>query len=208
MADAPRHRLICITPEHFFDSEASVITAILADGTIDRIHIRKPGADHESVARLIENIPAQYHHRLTVHRLRDIASRFGTGLHIPSDTSLTELATLSRQGYISLSASCHTFEELQANASFTDYRFISPVFDSISKKGYQSAFDRHALGYAAKSGIIDNNVVALGGINSDNIMLLNEYGFGGAALSGYLWSNIDMHEILNRIHRLKCFLTS
>lgn len=205
MADTSGHRLICITPEHNFDSEASIITAILADGTIDRMHIRKPGADPEAIARLIENIPAQYRHRLSVHRLRDIAVNYGTGLHLPSDTSLSELAALSRQGFISLSVSCHNFAGLQATAPYTDYRFISPVFDSISKIGYKSAFDGHTLESAAKTGIIDNNTVALGGINADNILLLKEYGFGGAALSGFVWSCSDVDEILNQIHRLKCF---
>ena len=50
---------------------------------------------------------------------------------------------------------------------------------------------------AAKEHIIDEKVIALGGITPDNISKIKEYGFGGVAVLGFIWeeylidNNID-----------------
>ena len=47
---------------------------------------------------------------------------------------------------------------------------MSPVYDSISKEGYHSPYTDDELRLAAKDKIIDNKVMALGGITPDNIL--------------------------------------
>ena len=67
------------------------------------------------------------------------------------------------------------------------YVFLRPICDSISKQGYRSAFSEEEIRDAAKSGIIDERVIALGGISFSKLQLVSDYGFGGAAMLGEVW---------------------
>jgi thiamine-phosphate pyrophosphorylase len=69
---------------------------------------------------------------------------------------------------------------------------MSPVYDSISKAGYQSAFTPEQLRQAQKEKVIDNKVMALGGITADNIVSIKDFGFGGAVVLGDLWNRFDI----------------
>jgi thiamine-phosphate pyrophosphorylase len=82
--------------------------------------------------------------------------------------------------------SCHSLEEVKMYKDEFDYVFLSPIFDSISKVGYKSAFDEEVLRKASEQGIIDEKVVALGGVTFDKIPYLKELNFGGAAMMGSL----------------------
>lgn len=83
--------------------------------------------------------------------------------------------------------SCHTLEEVVRYKAQCDYLFLSPIFDSISKEGYASAFSHQELCLAAREGIIDSRVVALGGVTPELIPYLASLGFGGVAMSGALF---------------------
>lgn len=67
-----------------------------------------------------------------------------------------------------------------------DYLFLSPIFDSISKAGYRSAFSHEQLQRAADEGVIDRKVIALGGVTPERIPYLHSLGFGGVAMLGAL----------------------
>ena len=73
-------------------------------------------------------------------------------------------------------------EELEF-ASDYDYVTLSPIFDSISKQGYKSAFKLMEL----KNKIKGKKVVALGGVTPDKFSYLKSIGFKGAALLGYFF---------------------
>ena len=87
-----------------------------------------------------------------------------------------------------MSRSCHSLGEIAAcKEENIDYMSLSPVFDSISKKGYRSAFTRDELLEAHRLGIIDERVLALGGVTFDRINEVLEMGFGGAMILGDAW---------------------
>ena len=86
-----------------------------------------------------------------------------------------------------LSVSCHSLEELSAHKAKFDYLFLSPIFDSISKKGYSGRFTREELLEARDNGLIDKKIIALGGITAGNIPIIRELGFGGVAVLGSVW---------------------
>lgn len=86
-----------------------------------------------------------------------------------------------------LSVSCHSLEELSAHKAKFDYLFLSPIFDSISKKGYSGRFTREQLLEARDNGLIDKKIIALGGITAGNIPIIRELGFGGVAVLGSVW---------------------
>jgi thiamine-phosphate pyrophosphorylase len=68
-----------------------------------------------------------------------------------------------------------------------NYLFLSPIFDSISKQGYCSNFSIELLREAQAEGIIDNKVIALGGVTPRKQPLLESLGFGGYAMMGAVW---------------------
>ena len=175
--------LIVITEPQFVTNEATIIAQLLHWG-VDLIHLRKPESSADDLAKLIEAIPTVYHNRLVLHDHFDLAAHFTLhGLHLNRRNSVLPP---NHEGTVS--QSCHTLDEVKVCKTKCDYVFLSPVFNSISKQGYASAFTLKALSEAKKQGLIDQKVVALGGITAANIDKTKYYGFGGVALLGDIWS--------------------
>lgn len=194
-------RIIVISAPDFLPGEAEAVTALLETGAW-RVHVRKPAAGSDSIARLLEHIPAALYSRISLHDHHELAENCGVGgVHLNSrNPSIPD-------GFGGLvSRSCHSMEELSEYGSVCDYMFLSPIFDSISKSGYASRFSleeirrRIVAGSDVATARMDvmssdgncrsvdwGRVFALGGVCPDNIRLLEEAGFGGAAVLGCIW---------------------
>lgn len=86
--------------------------------------------------------------------------------------------------------SCHSFEEVEALEKEKIYCFLSPIFDSISKKGYKANFDTETLkAFLKKERQI--KVIALGGLTEGNYNEIIELGFDGGAFLGSIWSKYE-----------------
>ena len=59
------------------------------------------------------------------------------------------------------------------------------------------------------NGLIDKKVYALGGMNTDNLQIARDLGFGGVVICGDLWNRFDIHnqndykELINHFERLR-----
>lgn len=209
-----------ISAPDFLPGEAEAVTALLEAGAW-RVHVRKPEADAESIARLLEEFPQCYRSRLSMHDRHELAARFGVGgVHLNSRNPSVP------DGFGGMvSRSCHSIAELSQYSSVCDYMFLSPVFDSISKSGYTSRFSleeirrRIVAGSDVATARMDvmssdgdcrpvdwERVFALGGVCPDNVRLLEDVGFGGAAVLGYLWEPFrqdhDIAALSARFRRL------
>ena len=91
--------------------------------------------------------------------------------------------------------SCHSFEEIKRYKNEYDYLFLSPIFDSISKVGYKSAFTKEELLKASTSGLIDNKIIALGGITLDMLPYFQELNFGGIAMIGGIYNTNTINNL-------------
>lgn len=170
---------ITITRPEFFPGEAVFISRLLASG-VDIVHLRKPGATAADCARLLDELPADDRQRIVVHDFFELAGPYGLkGIHLNARRST---APDGYEGHVS--RSCHSLEEVKLYKAACDYVFLSPIFDSVSKQGYVSAFTDETLKQASSEGIIDRKVVALGGVTPDKISYLRRLGFGGAAMLG------------------------
>jgi thiamine-phosphate pyrophosphorylase len=177
-------KLIVITAPKFINGEAEAIDLMFCHG-LDILHLRKPGAAEADVAQLLTEIPQQWHGRIMLHDL-DLTDRFAIkGLHL---NSRRPHAPAGFTGC--LSAACHSLQELVERKSTVDYAFLSPIYDSISKVGYRSAYTAMELAEARCTGVIDEHVVAMGGISLQNIPGVAAFGFGGVALLGDVWSRV------------------
>lgn len=178
-------RIIAITLPELYPGEGEVIMKAL-DGGYHLVHLRKPEASEQEMAAIIESLPEKYRSRLVLHSHFHLAGRYGVyGIHLNSRCS-----TVPEGFKGSISRSCHSLDEVEKFKENCDYLFLSPIFDSISKQGYRSAFTEEVLREAARKGIIDDKVCALGGVHHGCLQFLEELGFGGAAMLGSVWGKL------------------
>ena len=191
---------ITITSPEFLSGEAIFIDNLFLQG-LDLLHIRKPDASLEAYNQLLIQIPEQWHSRIVLHEHFKLAEEYKLhGIHLNRRCSQVPD---SFRG--SISCSCHTLGEVKKQKDSKDYVFLSPIFDSISKVGYHAAFSPTSLKQAAIENIIDEKVIALGGITANNISLVKEWHFGGVAFLGDIWkrmSDPQVDEYLKHIRTL------
>lgn len=184
---AENFRIIVITAPGDVDHEAEKITSLLRGG-VDYVHIRKPDASLRDIRNLIEDIPYQYRRRLRLHGHFELCNEYNLG-----GVHLNRRNPEAPAGVSSVSRSCHELSELKDAVGY-EYLTLSPIYDSISKPGYQSAFVGNEI-----SGMIQGkNIIALGGVTPDKFDELRKTGFAGAALLGYIWNN-DFKESLDSL---------
>ena len=174
-------KLIAITKPYCENDEAAFIRRLFESG-FDIVHLRKPEADINYCRALLEKLTEEERKKIIVHDYHILYEEYSLkGIHINKNiTTLPE----GYQGF--KTRSCHSLEEVKMYKNDFDYVFLSPIFDSISKVGYKSAFDEDMLRKASEQGIIDEKVVALGGVTFDKLPFLKELNFGGAAMMGSL----------------------
>ncbi len=178
--------LIVITTPNFFDGESDLINLLFHNG-LRRLHLRKPDAPLEDYEGLLRRIEPQFRHNVVLHDHFHLAFKYNVlGIHLNRRNS-----EIPDNFSGSVSRSLHTEEELAVMKNKYNYVTLSPIFDSISKQGYNSAFEHEKLLEMKKNGIIDSRVIALGGITAHNISQLKQYGFGGAMVLGSLWEKKD-----------------
>lgn len=178
--------LIIITTPDFFSNEAELVN-LLFDNGLQRLHLRKPDSSLSEYESLICQINSDYWSKIVLHDHLDIADKYGVcGVHL---NRRNNIVPNNFNGLIS--KSLHTETELIAEKNCYDYVTLSPIFDSVSKLGYNSAFSHEKLLEMRENGLIDSHVIALGGITPHNIAMLPQYGFGGAMVLGALWNLKD-----------------
>lgn len=193
-------KLIVITTPYFFEGESLLLSHLFQEG-MERLHLRKPQSKKADFIRLLETIPAKFHSRIVLHDHFDLVSTYPVGgIHL---NSRNNRIPLKYKGCIS--CSCHSLQEVEENRQL-DYVFLSPVFQSISKEGYGNGFPIETLLAASEQGIINENVIALGGMDQTTIPLLRSIHFGGVAVLGALWGKepelSSVNTIINRYKTL------
>ncbi|OAV73054.1 Regulatory protein tenI [Bacteroidales bacterium Barb6] len=193
-------RIIAITTEAMPAKEAEAIN-LLFDNGLETLHLRKPSVPEENVRQLIEQITPFYHPKIVLHDCFDLLDSFDLkGVHLNRRNPLP-----LQQKHLSVSRSCHSIEEAKEAGRY-DYIFLSPVFDSISKAGYRKGFIGEQLTQARADGIINEKVIALGGMTAETIPYIIRYGFGGAAVLGALWGTFaedgNLTALSERFNRL------
>ena len=172
-------KLIAITKPYFYEGEAAFIKRLFESG-FDIVHLRKPNSDIDNCRNILNELSSEERSRIVVHDYPELYYEFSLkGIHINKNVTCLPK---DYQGF--KTRSCHSLEEVKLYKDDFDYVFLSPIFDSISKQGYKSAFSEEMLRTASREGIIDEKVVALGGVTYDRISLLKDLGFGGAAMMG------------------------
>ena len=172
----------------------------------DFLHVRKPDYSKEEMVNFLELI-SDFHHKVVLHSHYELINEFEVaGINInakgmanmsyqdelTSACDMRDLCLKNRDVYVRgvrpdlVSYSAHRFGEIQQLPFETDYVFLSPIFDSISKIDYHSAFDDYEVLTAF---LKDSNrkIIALGGLDNERIEICKDLGFDGYALLGDVW---------------------
>lgn len=169
--------LIAITTPYFWPGEAEAIARRLDADGFERVHLRKPEATEQQLRALIEAIPARLRERLSLHDCFGLAVEYGLGgVHL---NSRNPMPPPSWGGLVS--CSLHSVDELRRLPAEIDYAFISPIFPSISKRGYRGEFGEELRE------VLSPRIYALGGVTPERLPQLSRMGFSAAAMLGAAW---------------------
>ncbi|MFP6899750.1 MAG: thiamine phosphate synthase [Opitutales bacterium] len=190
-------KLIVISSPNQKDQEVSLIQDLF-DAGLWRLHLRKPNWSADQMRSLLSSLAEDYLSRIVVHRRRELMEEFPlAGYHLSStETYPTEKLPGS------LSRSFHDLDPLENFREQLDYAFLGPIFDSVSKQGYASAFEPSELRSFFRKRRQRSGphpmTFALGGIIPDRVRVCLGLGFDGVAALGGVWASRSPAKNLHR----------
>lgn len=190
--------IIILTSEKPIENEAQKITDLF-DAGLEILHLRKPTFTIEAYCALLDQIPNMYHNRVMTHQFPELTNEYGLrGIHLQEQArwDLEDALDITIQIYqnkgFAVSSSFHSKEEIKDCKADFEYVLLSPVFGSISKKGYEGKrFDVNDL---------DVTVIGMGGINEDTIQKTFDLGFKGIGVLGGIWNTDDSLASFKKIY--------
>jgi thiamine-phosphate pyrophosphorylase len=178
-------KMIVITNPIFIEDEINIIDSLFEEG-LSLLHIRKPEFSVVEMAQFIHQIKVEFRSNLVLHSHHQMAENLGIG-RIHFSEKDRKVKTLKTNYSKIFSTSTHSIEDFNSLNNDFDYAFLSPVFKSISKKNYHP---EENLFEALKSRTnFNTKLIALGGIDSENIKKTLENGFDNVALLGTIWNH-------------------
>ena len=179
--------MIVITDPFFVEDEIDILHSLLEEG-LSLLHIRKPDFSSLEMIQFLQQTKLEFRDKMVLHNHHELAEDFGIDrFHFSEkerNQSSSSPARFSKP--CRYSTSTHSIEDFNSLENF-DYAFLSPVFKSISKENYSPEKD---LFEEIKSRTNhETKMIALGGIDSENIQEVLEKGFDDFALLGSIWKN-------------------
>ena len=191
--------IVLIAPEKDVANEIEILHQLFEAG-LEYYHLRKPFKDLEAHVSYLNKIDAKYHNKIIVHYFHELTNEFNLkGIHFQEQKRRDALENGSRY-FIGLnmlgktmSSSFHEPKDIEVCDIEFDYHLLSPVFSSISKKGYQGrGFDVNH---------IDKSIVGMGGINTETIAKTIDLGFKGIGVLGGVWNTENPVESFKEIQQ-------
>jgi thiamine-phosphate pyrophosphorylase len=171
--------LIVISREFDVENEVEIVKALFGEG-MQLLHLKKPLWNEDTHRHFFDQIPVSFHERISLHQHPGLGIEYGSKYyHVKEKERKMDLAL--ETGFIK-STSFHSYKDLAAQQEKWNYCFLSPVFDSISKKNYSAVYSDLVIESGLKT-----KVFALGGVKAENVAGVFERGFYGAAISGTIW---------------------
>jgi thiamine-phosphate pyrophosphorylase len=191
--------IIVITPETNHPHEEQILDALIRVYGIT-IHLRKPDFTEEQYRAYLNHYRSMLSH-IVLHEHHTLAKEFSVkGIHLKESDrkSVTEI----QKDVKIISTSLHNIKDAKNLSHAFEYIFYSPLFKSISKKNYGTNSNEHQLSSTITElkKHTDIPAIGLGGINEENIVLVKNSGFDGAALLGTIWESEDPIAAFEKIH--------
>ncbi|GAA3765116.1 thiamine phosphate synthase [Flavobacterium ginsengiterrae] len=181
--------MIVITNPAFVQDEIQILHSLLEEG-LSLLHVRKPDFSKIEMAKFLHQIKLEFRDKLILHSHHDLAEDFGINRIHFSEKERRNQSSPARFPkpcrYKNISTSTHSIEDFNSLENF-DYAFLSPIFKSISKENYYP--EKDLFGEIKLRKNRKTKMIALGGIDSENIQQVLENGFDDVALLGSIWKN-------------------
>ncbi|TYB78014.1 thiamine phosphate synthase [Bizionia gelidisalsuginis] len=187
--------IVLIAPEEDITNEIDTLHLLFKAG-LEHYHLRKPSKNIDEHITFLNLIEPQYHNRIVIHFFHELVNTFNLkGIHFQEQKRIDVLE--NGKGYFNtlqmvgktMSSSFHDPKDVEDCEFEFDYHLLSPVFSSISKKGYEGK------GFNVTG--IDKFIIGMGGINSETIEKTLQLGYKGVGVLGGVW---------NAEHPLEAFL--
>ncbi len=191
--------IVLIAPEKDIPNEIEILQQLFEEG-LEYYHFRKPDKNYEEHVAYLNQIDEKYHDRIVTHYFHELINEFNLkGIHFQEQKRIDALDN-GNEYFIGLdmigktmSSSFHEPSALENCDIEFDYHLLSPVFSSISKKGYEGrGFDVNH---------IDKTIIGMGGINTDTIEKTLALGFQGIGVLGGVWNVEKPVESFKNIKR-------
>jgi thiamine-phosphate pyrophosphorylase len=179
--------IIVITHEDLISHEIDTINEMFRAG-LDLLHIRKPFINDEEMKLLINGIDQGFHSKLVLHSHYEVGKLYAISrFHVREADRINGLYRLKIEEGNTISTSVHQIKDYNMLGNDWQYSFISPVFPSISKKGYGQ--DTKIMEDLTYRNNIYVKLIALGGIDENTIKKVFQAGADGAAFLGAIWNS-------------------
>lgn len=178
-----------------FKEETTIVNFFFENG-LTCLHLRKPFNTVEEVSQYLNEIDKKYHNRIVLHQFHSLVDRFKLkGLHFKSKQTTVKPSDKA----LSLSKAFHSVEQIINDCKNLDYCTLSPVFDSISKIGYEGLVKKGDLNLEECKSINKKlKIIALGGITPENIPTVKKMGFDGVGILGFVWNNAVLDKSIEK----------
>lgn len=197
-------KLVIMTKSTFFVEEDKILASLFDEG-MDNLHLFKPGSSPIYSERLLTLLPKEFYKAITVHDHYYLSNEYRLGgIHLDIPTQIPP------KGFNGLlGRTCSDLSMLRQIKKDSNYVFLKNIFDCIEFPDEKSNFNIMQLEEAAKAGLIDKKVYALGGMNLERIRIAKDLGFGGVVICGDLWNRFNIHnqidfkELIGHFQRLR-----
>lgn len=184
--------IIVLTSEKPLENEATQINDLF-DAGLEVLHLRKPTFTIQGYRALLDQIYPRYHNRIMTHQFPELTMDYKLrGIHLQEQARLdledaleVTIQIYKNKGF-AVSSSFHSKEDIAMCTADFEYVLLSPVFGSISKKGYEGkGFEVHDL---------EGKVIGMGGINEKTIGKTFDLGYKGVGVLGGVWNTDNSLE--------------
>jgi thiamine-phosphate pyrophosphorylase len=178
--------MIVITNPFSIENEFQILHQLFEEG-LELLHIRKPAYSEKEMRSFLSHIDDKFYSKLVLHEQHHLAYEFNINrIHLKEKNRVDVSENFQKTGSY-LSTSVHTINDFNELPPYFDHAFLSPVFESISKEGYGK--NSTILETIVHRTNFNTKLVALGGINENNIKIVLDSGFDSVALLGSIWLN-------------------
>ena len=194
-------QLFVITQPEILKGEEKYITQLF-ELAANGIYIRKENYSEAYIFNILKKVDSKFHHKLIIPFSFYDENNFkecNSIIHFKEkERTIENLSKVPTEAV--LSTSIHDLNEWKKLADKFKIIFYSPVFESISKPNYKPKISLKNLSVQIENrGSRIENLIALGGINEQNILQVKDAGFDGAALLGSIWKSDEPIDAFKKI---------
>lgn len=176
--------LIVIAKPTFFKEESNLINQLFEAG-LQVFHLRKENVDEAAYRKIIEGISPEYHPQIALHHFHSLANDYNIQRIHHRENFRKERDNVELPENKIFSTSIHHLANIEQIKQY-QYSFFGPVFNSLSKPGYQGVIPSD---FRLEKQQAIPKIIALGGIGLAEIDQVKTMNFDGVALLGSIWND-------------------